>query len=148
MISFQKSDLIDSLSSSGGGGGARPGSDVIFDVCIDRVTGARVAANVRLSDMQAVGGEWPQLGALEFIRSTSSGGGEEEHGGYVRCVPSNEKLMWNQLVTDEGDSAPQQGGSGRGGGGQWKTGCPVSFEVRVRGGVRYAAGVAVLPGDR
>lgn len=158
VISFQKSDLIDSLSSSsgggGGGGGARTGSDVIFDVCIDRVTGFRVAANVRVSDLQAVGGEWPQLGALEYIRSTGGsggGGGGEDHGGYIRCVPSNEKLMWNQPVTSE----EEQEGQGQGGGGgsakaevEWRTGSAVSFEIRVRGGVRYAAGVAVLPADR
>eukprot|EP00603_Paraphysomonas_imperforata_P008348 CAMPEP_0114425774 /NCGR_PEP_ID=MMETSP0103-20121206/7420_1 /TAXON_ID=37642 ORGANISM="Paraphysomonas imperforata, Strain PA2" /NCGR_SAMPLE_ID=MMETSP0103 /ASSEMBLY_ACC=CAM_ASM_000201 /LENGTH=1204 /DNA_ID=CAMNT_0001594643 /DNA_START=179 /DNA_END=3793 /DNA_ORIENTATION=- len=133
IVSFQKSDLVDNL---GMGGGARAGSDVSFDVCVDRVTGARVAANVKVSDVQAEGGEWPQLGCLEFFRADG-----DMHGGYIRCVPSDEKLMWNQLGRSTEDNATAE----KGGREEWKLGSVVSFEIRVRGGVRYAAGVAVVP---
>jgi cold shock CspA family protein len=136
IVSFQKADLVDSLS--GGGGGARAGSDVTFDVCVDRVTGARVAANVKVSDVQAEGGEWPQLGCLEYFRADG-----DMHGGYIRSVPSDEKLMWNQLVrsTDENDDVAADSHSRQ----EWKLGSIVSFEIRVRGGIRYAAGVAIVP---
>ena len=134
-VYFQKADLVDSLR---GGIGVRNGSDVIFDVCIDRVTGKRVAANVRLSDLEVEGGEWPQVGILEYYRTANS----NEHGGYIRCVPSNEKLMWNQLMGDQEEGQEESDDK------NWITGRAVCFEIRLRGGVRYAAGVTLLNKDR
>jgi hypothetical protein len=140
-IRFQKGDVLDAQGEGSGGlGGVRAGAPVTFALCVDKLTATRVAGNITVNDDVAAGGEWPQVGVVEFCRGSADGGALV--GGYIRCIPSDEKLPWLSAcaptvlkedgVTEEATTDLLQ------------CGVEVFFEVRNRGGVRYASRVSVL----
>lgn len=120
-IYFLKQDLSDS-SDSGSLGSVRVGALVDFDLCIDKLNGTRVAANVRVSDDAVSNGQWPQVGVVEYVREGEGPGA----AGYIRSIPNDEKLPWIN------SQQPLVLGS------------IVCYEIRNRGGVRYANRVTLL----
>ncbi|CAE7706931.1 unnamed protein product, partial [Symbiodinium microadriaticum] len=67
-VRFQRGDVSEAGSNGLSLGAVRTGAPVAFDLCLDRLTAARVAARVEVSDQIAAGGEWPQVGVVEFTR--------------------------------------------------------------------------------
>lgn len=115
-IYFLKIDLSDSNDTSFGS--VRAGAIVDFDLCVDKLNCSKVASNVRVSDELVSDGLWPQLGIIEYVRP-SEGNSSSSTSGYIRSIPSDEKLPWITL-------APLS------------IGTQVCFELRNRGGIRYA----------
>jgi hypothetical protein len=90
----QDFDLSPDSSSAGILGSVRNGAVVVFDLCIDKLNGSRVAANVRVSDEATSDGVWPQLGVIEYVREGEGGGASASMAGYIRTIPHDEKLPW------------------------------------------------------
>ena len=140
-VRFQRGDVTEGASNGLSLGTVRVGAPVVFDVCLDRLTTARVAANVMVKDDLAADGAWPQRGVVEFTRGP--GDAAAAVGGYIRCVPSDEKLPW--LSTCVPMTLSVDGSSVESSLDVLQCGMEVFFEVRNRGGVRYASRVTVPP---
>ena len=107
---------------------------VTFQLCWDPVRGKRQARNIRLTDepiLDSTGAELgPQLGVVDVLVDKG------EKYGFIRCIPSDEKLFWHvsssSSTATAADAAPLMLGS------------EVSFQLRRRGGLRCAANITAL----
>jgi hypothetical protein len=106
---------------------------VSFDICLDKASGRTVARGVRLSDepvpsLYHGNGDNPsaeaagQIGVLETVFSRAG-----SRYGYLRAVPSDEKLFWHASSIGRGSSAKDL-----------LEGRAVTFACRRRGGSRVA----------
>jgi cold shock CspA family protein len=102
--------------------------EVIFDIVWDVVKGKRVAHSVRLTDEPVAGAETEQVGIVDVFIEKS------DKFGFIRVVPTWEKLFWHISSVDNGASSLKQGSF-------------VSFMLRRRGGMRCAAHIKAITDD-
>lgn len=121
-------------------GSVRVGAQVVFDLCVDRQSASRVASSVRVKDVAVPGAEM-QFGVVEFVRAKDSSAAGAV--GYIRCIPTDEKLLWLSSSTEGAED--NDGKSEAGTPDSFAVGTQVFFCIRNRGGVRYASAVTVKP---
>lgn len=123
-IFFAKKDVNDSIGPVG------KDLEVVFDLCLDRKSNKRVAKGVTLTDEAVVGAEGHQIGILEAVSTGKNG-----KFGFLRKIPTDEKLFWNISDIRAGSELSSSLVEGR----------EVHFTLRRRGGLRCAVDVTVLP---
>eukprot|EP01041_Mallomonas_annulata_P011521 gene11521-24091_t len=139
--------------------------EVSFDLYLDKRTGKLVGRAVSLTDYPALDSPGIHYGITEILAKNKT--------GFIRVIATDEKLSWNTLGCSSSSSSNTNGnGNGTGGshghghvhghspvkailggsgsGSGSTTGVPitdnteVSFEIRIRGGVRTASSVTPL----
>lgn len=100
--------------------------EVSLDVAWDVIKGKRVAQNVRLTDEAVADIPEEQIGLLDVLIEKG------DKFGFIRCIPSWEKLFWHISSVAEGQASALKQGS------------YVAFSLRRRGGMRCAAQIRVL----
>lgn len=109
---------------------------VIFDLCWEPSRGKIVAKQIRLVDEAVLDSNGQEMGEVQGVVDVLVEKGEKY--GFIRCIPSDEKLFWH-MTSQQG---PSQQGSG---GPPLMLGSEVTFQLRRRGGLRCAANIRTLP---
>jgi hypothetical protein len=110
---------------------------VRFDLYWDPSRGKRVAKRIRLTDEPTVDADGAVLGEQRGVVDVLVEKSERERFGFIRCIPSDEKLFWHR--TSAAAAAPEEGAP------PLMLGSEVSFHIRLRGGLRCAADIQTLP---
>lgn len=115
---------------------------VTFSVCWDPTRARKVAKRIRLTDEPICDAAGEELGEQQGIIDVLVD--KVEKYGFIRCIPSDEKLFWHMASASNGT----KGGNSNGGAGKdalpLMLGSEVAFQLRRRGGLRCAAGIRTL----
>ena len=101
---------------------------VIFDLYFDRKTCQKVARCIKLTDEAVPGYDSELVGILEVVLP------KQVRFGFLRCIPSDEKLFWHSAHCLPGTDPNLL-----------EENCEVSFMLRRRGGLRQAINIQLLP---
>ena len=101
---------------------------VIFDLYFDRKTNQKIARGIKLTDEAIPGCDGELFGVLEVVLP------KQVRFGFVRSIPSDEKLFWHssQCLPGTDSNALDENSE-------------VSFTLRRRGGLRQAINIRLLP---
>ena len=131
-ISFTKADCDETR------GPLKPGVEVEFDLCVDVVSGRKVAKNVRMSlepvDPVGDGYEDPSTGFNAGIIEIVKQGGTGMYGS-IRRIPDDQKLFWHVSDLSKSDAAIVQAGF------------RALFKLGRKSGSRCAIDVQLIPFD-
>lgn len=98
--------------------------EVYFDVYWDRLKGKKVARNIRITE-ETIDGETTRVnGVVEVVFDKG------DRFGFIRTIPNDEKLFWHSGAVNKGSIV-----------GNISIGKLVSFEIRRRGGMRWATNI-------
>jgi cold shock CspA family protein len=121
---------------------------VRFDLCVDPHSRLFSAQNVVVTDEPVPEdngvSQW-RMGKVEYVKHMK--------GGFVRCFPSDERLLWETSsvlpAVNDGDAPTTKQPSATVLWNKYASflvpGCLVIFQIRVRGGRRCAAGLHAIP---
>lgn len=120
---------------------------VVFAVCWDSVRARRVARKICLTDEPVCDASGAELGEQSGIVDVLVDKGEKY--GFIRCIPSDEKLFWHMASTSTSNKAGAGGNKDKDAASAavvpLMLGSEVSFQLRRRGGLRCAANIRTLP---
>lgn len=122
---------------------------VKFDLCVDPHTRLFSAQSISVTDEPVPEdngkSQW-RMGKVEFVKHMK--------GGYIRCFPSDERLLWetSSVLPPAGEAGETAGSKPLSATVLWNKyaaylipGCLVAFQIRLRGGRRCAAGLHAIP---
>jgi len=116
---------------------------VTFNLCWEPSRGKIVAKQIRLVDEAVLDGNGQEVGEVQGVVDVLVDKGEKY--GFIRCIPSDEKLFWHMTSAPNAPTS-QQGrqGNGNGNAPPLMLGSEVTFQLRRRGGLRCAANIRPL----